>query len=529
MTRIVVLSGPIAVGKSTLAEGLAQHMNMHHLRTRQMLLAEAKSRGVTLGLDRKDLQIYGQELDYLTSYGWLANRVSQQAMSGGNGVIVDSIRAVEQAAVLRKWQDLEVVHIHLEGDPDTLHTRYKKRGGGEDYWTVSSQEPVPSIMRRDADLVLNIERTTPTDLVRLALGHLGVRPPEAEVDAIIGGQYGSEGKGHVVSYLAPEYKVIVRVGGPNAGHTVISPSSGEPVSFYHLPSGALHFYGAMILGPGAVINPAVLQKEIQKSGVDPSRILIDEQAMVITDSDIQFEGDLVKGIGSTGQGVGHATARKVMRSNVPLARECKEQFTKLGVQVGSTMDALSRAMRAGCRILLEGTQGTGLSLHHGHYPYVTSRDTSVGGTAAEAGIAPSLLKRVYMVVRTNPIRVQSPVDGTSGPMSLETTWDVIAERAGIPAEALREREKTTTTKRQRRVSEFDWELLYRAAWLNRPTDICLTFVDYLSYSNREANRFDQLTRETHEFIERIEEVSGAKVSLITTKFEKRSIIDRRSK
>jgi len=319
---------------------------------------------------------------------------------------------------------------------------------------------------------------------------------------------------------------MVRDGGPNAGHTVLHPETGEKVSFYHLPSGALHMEGALVLGPGANINLEVLAKELEH--VDPSRVLIDPQANVITEHDIALERDLVLGIGSTGQGVGHATARKIVdRGTRKLVRDHLLNIEALGCRVIETAEVLERAARDGARCLLEGTQGTGLSLHHGPYPYVTSRDTTVGGTAAEAGIAPSLIDRIYMVCRTNPIRVQSPAGGTSGPMAQETTWEEVSKRAGVPAEVLRQKEMTTTTKRQRRVSEFDWELLYRSARLNHPTDIALTFVDYISVANQGARRYEQLTFDTHYMIENIERVSGARVSLITTRFHKRSIIDRR--
>jgi len=129
-----------------------------------------------------------------------------------------------------------------------------------------------------------------------------------------------------------------------------------------------------------------------------------------------------------------------------------------------------------------------------------------------------------MVCRTYPIRVEGP----SGPIGMELSWDEISRRSGIPAEELERTEKTSTTKRRRRVAEFDWTLLRRAASLNGPTDIALTFVDYLSIKNRDARRFEQLTEETIRFIEEVERVAAAPVSLIATRFHVRSIIDRRA-
>jgi adenylosuccinate synthase len=180
------------------------------------------------------------------------------------------------------------------------------------------------------------------------------------------------------------------------------------------------------------------------------------------------------------------------------------------------------------RVFVEGTQGTGLSLFHGQYPHVTSRDTTVAGCLSEAGISPSRVRRVIMVVRTYPIRVQDPAKSTSGPMSQELSWAEISRRSGVPLSELKTKEKTSTTHKKRRVAEFDWELLRKAASLNGPTDIALTFSDYVSVKNRDARRFEQLSEETIRFIEEIERVAGAPVSLISTRFESRSIIDRRS-
>ena len=193
----------------------------------------------------------------------------------------------------------------------------------------------------------------------------------------------------------------------------------------------------------------------------------------------------------------------------------------------SSLEVLQETLAENGRICLEGTQGTALSLYHGPYPYVTSRDTTVSGCLSEAGIPPRRVRRVVMVCRTYPIRVQSPTGGTSGPMSQEITLKEISERSGILLEELEKTERTSTTNRERRIGEFDWDLLRNASLLNRPTDIALTFTDYLTVDNRAAKRFEQLHSDTINFIEEIEQVSDARVSLIGTGFNLRSIIDRR--
>ena len=165
----------------------------------------------------------------------------------------------------------------------------------------------------------------------------------------------------------------------------------------------------------------------------------------------------------------------------------------------------------------------------GIYPHVTSRDTNVAGCLAEAGISPTRVRRILLVVRSYPIRVANPSDdnSSSGYMKKEISFDEIADRSGLCAKDLRQAEKTSTTGRDRRVSEFDWELFRRSCALNAPTDIVLTFADYIDAKNQEAHRFDQLTHETIQFVEELERVANAPVSLISTRFGVRGVIDRR--
>jgi len=249
--------------------------------------------------------------------------------------------------------------------------------------------------------------------------------------------------------------------------------------------------------------------------------------VIISDDDIHSE-EVGKGkIGSTGQGVGAAMARRIigrLRGPTPLlARDIGE----LKPYIRAAVEVLGEAYSKGDRILLEGTQGTALSLYHGCYPYVTSRDTTVSGCLAEAGIAWNRVRRAIMVCRTYPIRVQNPPGGTSGPMSQEITWSEISRRSKISLKQLQKAELSSTTHELRRVAEFDWELLKKSALINGATDIALTFTDYLSKQNRKAKRFDQLHGDTINFIQEVERVTGAPVSLIVTGFSDRSVIDRR--
>jgi adenylosuccinate synthase len=286
----------------------------------------------------------------------------------------------------------------------------------------------------------------------------------------------------------------------------------------------------LIIGPGAVLSVPKLLQEIADCRVSADRLSIDPQAMIIEDSDRRREArSLVGSIGSTGQGVGYATARKVMRGALRPPVRLAKDIRSLKPFLRDCREQLERAFSQGQRVFLEGTQGTGLSLHHAYYPHVTSRDTTAAGCLAEAGISPTRVRKAIMVCRSYPIRVQSPSrTRTSGPMSRNLTWREISRRSGIPEAELRRTERTSTTNRKRRVGEFDWNLFRRAVSLNGPSDIALTFADYISITNRDANRFEQLTKETIQFIEELERVASAPVSLISTRFESRSIIDRRA-
>ncbi len=174
--------------------------------------------------------------------------------------------------------------------------------------------------------------------------------------------------------------------------------------------------------------------------------------MVITDDDIKSETELIKNIGSTGQGVGAATARRIMqrKKGTLLAKHTRE----LKPYLGNALEVLEDAYSRNEKVLLEGTQGTGLSLYHGIYPYVTSRDTTALGCLAEAGIPPNRVRKVVMVCRTYPIRVESPEKETSGPLR-DISWEEIARRSGYSAEKLRKAEKTTTTGRRRRIGQLN--------------------------------------------------------------------------
>lgn len=530
MKRIILLSGPIGAGKTTLAENLSRKYAARVVKTRELIAAIL----ATARVDREHLQGEGEALDARTGGAWLTEQLMNFDVQDAAGpIIVDSVRTLEQIESIRDSFGRTVTHIHLTAPRSSLEERYERREHKElEFRTYSDAARNATESRVESladycDVLIDTSLSTHDDVLVRAAARIGLYQMVAGacVDVVIGGEYGSEGKGNIASYLAPEYQYLVRVGGPNAGHKVITPN----YTYRSLPSGTQHAPRAkLIIGPGATIQIETLMKEIKECGVDPARLSIDPQSMVIEESDIDAEKGLKASIGSTGQGGGFAAARRMLRnrlSSVPvrLARDVEE----LKPYVLPSVDALEKAYAEGAHIMLEGTQGTGLSLFHGHYPHVTSRDTTVSGTLAEAGIPPARVRRVVMVCRSYPIRVGDPPQGTSGYMAQPLSWEIIAKRSGIPLGMLTAAEVGSVSGSPRRVGEFEWSLFRKACSLNAPTDIALTFADYVAAANEGARRFEQLDDKTIRFIEELERVGSAPVSLISTRFHARSIIDRR--
>ena len=190
--------------------------------------------------------------------------------------------------------------------------------------------------------------------------------------------------------------------------------------------------------------------------------------MVIDDEDRRLETTGLGSISSTKQGVGAASARKILNRGatmlfgppVSLARDVPQ----LKAFVCDVRSELERHFRAGRRVLLEGTQGTLLSVHHGFWPHVTSRETTVSGCLSDAGIPPSRVRKVIMVVRTFPIRV----GGNSGWMGREIEFEQVSKKSGIPMEEFRKVEKGTISGIQRRMDTAKLVAAYREKILLSP-------------------------------------------------------------
>ncbi|MBW4976326.1 adenylosuccinate synthetase [Roseovarius mucosus] len=529
MKHIIVTSGPIGVGKSLFSAEIEKRPKVKRVSTRKHILEAMKCEN-----ERGALQRAGDKLDVESDGKWVADAV-ENAINNDSSVeifLVDSARIESQVTELRNRFGGAVFHIHLTAADEELERRYKLRKQElKEYLTY--QEAASHGTERGvkdlasvADLCLNTDHVDAESLATAALAWRGFssKPydPEQLVDVIVGGQYGSEGKGNVCAAIATDYAALVRIGGPNAGHKVAVPE----YTFVQLPSGTGSTPDAEIMiGAGSTISLPKLLKEILDQKLDGERLSIDPRAMIINDWDREIEQKGLQKISTTGQGVGAASSRKILnRDNetfgpaVRLAGEVSE----LKEYVRNVRLRIEKILERGGRILIEGTQGTMLSIHHGLYPHVTSRETSVAGCLSEAGIAPARLNRAIMVVRTYPIRV----GGTSGWIGQEIEFEELSNRSGIPIDELRKTETGSVSYKQRRVAEFDWGQLRHSVILNGATEIAITFADYFGIENRAATTYSELNDGAQDFVQKVERVAGVPVTLISKAFAIDSVIKR---
>jgi adenylosuccinate synthase len=184
-------------------------------------------------------------------------------------------------------------------------------------------------------------------------------------------------------------------------------------------------------------------------------------------------------------------------------------------------DELAGAVRQDESIIVEGTQGFGLSLYHAEeWPYRTSRDTTAHSFLGEVGLGVRDYD-VIMAIRTYPIRVA----GNSGPLPGEITWEDVQRESGYPYPIS---EFTTTTKRLRRVARFDWSVVDQAVAANSPTQIALHGADYIDYANRAATEWSSLTDSARKFVSGLEAKLGVPVVFVGTGPRNEHIVDQRT-
>jgi adenylosuccinate synthase len=333
--------------------------------------------------------------------------------------------------------------------------------------------------------------------------------------AIIGAQWGDEGKGKIVDLFTCDADIIVRFqGGNNAGHTLVV--NGKKTVLHLVPSGALHPNKLCVIGNGVVVDPQVLIEEVdalkaQGHLLDDSLLRISEEGHLIMPyhKAIDLARERLRGkgkIGTTGRGIGPAYEDKVARvgirfvdlleedtfreklrhnieeKNIYLKAILKEKtldFDKihdsyagyrerLRPLITNTSLLLHREIRAGKKVMFEGAQGTLLDVDHGTYPYVTSSNTSTGGACTGSGVGPQHIHHVIGISKAYTTRVGS------GPF--------ITELFGAEGETLKREgvEFGATTGRARRCGWFDAVGVRHAVRVNGITGIALTKLDVLT-------------------------------------------------
>lgn len=320
------------------------------------------------------------------------------------------------------------------------------------------------------------------------------------ISIVVGGQFGSEGKGKVALEIARRSSgrvTTVRVGGPNSGHTAYD-RTGKKWALRQMPAACVDLNVDVVFPAGSYLDVGVLIKEINELNYPIDRIFISHYANIITDEHKSWERDaeLADAIGSTGSGVGAAVMAAAARNaaNFPLKAVHAEHHDRLQQFVCDTSALLFSKLLDGRRVVIEGTQGFGLSLLEGGYwPKATARCTTAAGALAEAGLSPRFVDDVTMVLRSFPIRVA----GDSGPLVGETTWHDIARLTERRDDLT---EYTTVTHKKRRVGFFDSSLVKRAIESNSPSRIVLNHLDYIGCAEDLSDPDASVSR----FIRRIE-------------------------
>ena len=331
------------------------------------------------------------------------------------------------------------------------------------------------------------------------------------VTVVVGGQFGDEGKGKIMSYLCMEDDpdVVVRGGvGPNAGHTVVV--GGERYGVRQMPAGFANKRSRLLIGTGVLINPGVLLEEMDllekfniktRLGVDYRCTIIEKKHME-RDAASDYLKTVVK---TTGAGCGPANEDRVKR----IAKRA-EDTEELKPWVTDVSEELNSGIDDNKKILVEGTQGFALSVYYGTYPFVTSKDTTASAMLSDVGIGPTKVKDVITVFKAYTSRV-----GGGKLPTEDLEW---AMKKGIV-------EYGTVTRRKRRIGKFDFELARRSVRINGATQLALTCIDILYPECGGAREYDDLSDDAKAYILDIESKLGVPIKIISTGPELNDTID----
>ena len=412
---------------------------------------------------------------------------------------------------------------------------------------------------------------------------------KSKADLIVGIQWGDEGKGKMVDFLAQNYQYVVRYqGGHNAGHTIVN--EGKKYALHLIPSGILYPNCKNIIGNGVVISPNALIEEMKAFNNLQGRLFISEKAHLILPFhellDKKHEQNAKKAIGTTGKGIGPAYTDKVARCGVRIEElrdtqtlcekllERNEQLSTLGIEnleaktlkasldtyakallpfLANTTAMIWEALDKGERVLCEGAQGSMLDIDHGTYPFVTSSTTIASGACSGSGISPRELGDVIGITKAYCTRVGN------GPFPTEEKGEIgdyLREKGG---------EFGVTTGRSRRCGWLDAVAVKYACRLNGVNSLAMMKLDVLdgldeikvctAYQDKDGNllqsfpsnlcgikplyksykgwdktagvrNFQSLPKKAQEYILDLENFIGVKITMISTSPDRKDTIFR---
>ena len=325
------------------------------------------------------------------------------------------------------------------------------------------------------------------------------------VDIVVGGQGGDEGKGKICAFLAVKknYDYSIRVGGPNAGHTIFF--KDKIYTLKTMPGAFVNKRTKLVLGAGTYIITDWLEKEIKLTGTE-NRLVIAPHAVIIEPRHTAAErGDarMMGKIGSVGTGLGAAVRDRVDRKKLRFAKD----EPRLKKYVKDVPGLLNKALAKGSRMLLEGTQGMKLSNLHGEYPFVTSRDTTASTFMGEAGLGPKYAGEVYAIFKPYVTRV--------GPGMVANE---IKDLKVLSRYHTAGREVGSVSGRLRRVGAFDMDVARQTVSINSATRLAITHIDLLEGADV-SRGIKSFTGEAKKFLSTLEKVCAVypypKVELIS--------------
>ncbi len=353
---------------------------------------------------------------------------------------------------------------------------------------------------------------------------------------VVGGHFGDEGKGKVISYLAQKDlpDIVARAGvGPNAGHTIYK--DGKEYGLRMVPCGFVNPKVRLFIGAGVLVDPKCFLDEVNITKTQ-GRIFLDKRCAIIEQKHKEQDSSskyLKEKVGTTGSGCGPANAERAGRT-IKLAQdipELKNYLADVPLEVNT-------AISSGKKVLIEASQGFGLSLFYGTYPFVTSKDTSASMAACDIGVGPTRIKDVIVIYKAYTTRVGAgPMENLIDEENIKDfpVWQEILKEAkakgltGTVNEILSKQlgERGTVTGRARRIGAFDYRLAKYSAMVNGATQICVTCLDKMFPECRNVTSYDKLSARAREHIAGIEKEIGVKVTMVSTGPKAEDMIDLR--